>query len=307
MTERDKANAGYARHLKLRKIEERAVFAFLIAAASVSIVTTVAILVILLADSIPFFTEVSFWSFITDAEWDPPQRFGLLPLLSGTMLVSVIAVAVAFTLGLGSAIYLAEYAPSKVAKTVKPILEILSGIPTVVFGYFALTFVTPLLQSLFGIELVFTFNALSAGIVMGLLITPLVATLSEDAMRAVPRSLRYSAYALGATKLEVILKVVVPAALSGVMASFVLALSRAVGETLIVTIAAGLRPNITASPFESIQTITAAIVRTVQGEAPRGSLDYQALFALGLALFVVTLSLNLIGRWIVKRHRLKYE
>lgn len=307
-TRQSASERAYQRHRVRRRIEERSVVAFLVVATLVSIVTTIAIVVILLTDSLPFFGEVSLGQFFTDTDWDPPVKFGIWPLLNGTLLVSLIAMVVATLLGLGAAIYLSEYAPQRVAKAVKPVLEILAGIPTIVFGYFALTFVTPhILRPLFGTDIVPQFNALSAGIVMGLLITPLVSTLSEDAMRSVPRSLRYSAYALGATKLEVIFKVVIPAALSGIIASIILALSRAVGETLIVTVAAGLQPNLTASPLEPVQTITAAIVRTVGGEAPRGSIEYQSIFAIGLVLFLFTLALNLIGRWVIRRHRLRYE
>ena len=298
---------GRRSHLRRRKREERLIKVLFLAAAMVSVVTTVAIVVVLLTDSFRFFAEVPVWNFLTDAHWDPPVAFGVLPLINGTLLVAGIAGVVAFVLGLGSAIFLSEYAPERLARTLKPILEVLAGIPTVVYGYFALLFISPLLRSIFGVEVVPLFNPLSAGIAMGLLITPLVSTLAEDAMLAVPRSLRYSAYALGATKLEVVFKVVVPAALSGIIAAFILALSRAIGETLIVTIAAGLQPNLTINPFESAQTITSAIVRTVGGEAPRDSIEYTAIFALGLVLFLFTLSLNLVGHWIVRRFRLRYE
>ena len=214
---------------------------------------------------------------------------------------------VALVLGMGSAIFLSEYAPHWLRQIVKPVLEILAGIPTVVYGYFALLTVTPLLRGILGTDVVPQFNAFSAGIVMGILIMPLVSTLVEDAMLSVPRSLRYSAYALGATRAQVIFKVVLPAALSGIISAFILALSRAVGETLIVTIAAGLQPNLTIWPFESVQPITSAIVRTVSGEAPRGSLEYQSIFAIGLVLFLMTLGLNLIGRWVVSKYRLRYN
>ena len=239
--------------------------------------------------------------------------FGVLPLVGGTILVSVIAGLVSFTLGIGSAIFLAEYAPEKIRKILKPALEILAGIPTVVYGYFALTFLTPILRYIynyFELESVFgffgVFNALSAGLVMGLMIMPMVATLSEDAMLSVPRSLRDAAYALGSTRFEVATKVVIPAALSGIVASFILAISRAVGETMIVTLAAGMSPNLTFNPVESIQAMTGYIVGIALGEAPHGSVEYQTLFAVGLLLFIITLMMNLIGRWVINRYRQEY-
>jgi phosphate transport system permease protein len=239
--------------------------------------------------------------------------FGVLPLVGGTILVSVIAGLVSFTLGIGSAIFLAEYAPEKIRKILKPALEILAGIPTVVYGYFALTFLTPILRYIynyFELESVFgffgVFNALSAGLVMGLMIMPMVATLSEDAMLSVPRSLRDAAYALGSTRFEVATKVVIPAALSGIVASFILAISRAVGETMIVTLAAGMSPNLTFNPVESIQAMTGYIVSIALGEAPHGSVEYQTLFAVGLLLFIITLMMNLIGRWVINRYRQEY-
>ena len=239
--------------------------------------------------------------------------FGVLPLVGGTVLVSVIAGLVSFTLGIGSAIFLAEYAPEKIRKILKPALEILAGIPTVVYGYFALTFLTPILRYIynyFELESVFgffgVFNALSAGLVMGLMIMPMVATLSEDAMLSVPRSLRDAAYALGSTRFEVATKVVIPAALSGIVASFILAISRAVGETMIVTLAAGMSPNLTFNPVESIQAMTGYIVSIALGEAPHGSVEYQTLFAVGLLLFIITLMMNLIGRWVINRYRQEY-
>ena len=243
----------------------------------------------------------------------PMPGFGVLPLVGGTVLVSVIAGLVSFILGIGSAIFLAEYAPEKVRRTLKPVLEILAGIPTVVYGYFALTFITPILRYIynyFELESVFgffgVFNALSAGLVMGLMIMPMVATLSEDAMLSVPRSLRDAAYALGSTRFEVATKVVIPAALSGIVASFVLAISRAVGETMIVTLAAGMTPNLTFNPVESIQAMTGYIVSIALGEVPHGSVEYQTLFAVGLLLFIITLMMNIIGRWVINRYRQEY-
>ena len=220
------------------------------------------------------------------------------------MLVSAIAAAVAIPIGLATAIFLAEYAPTRVRSVIKPILEVLAGIPTVVYGFFALTFLTPLLQLVFLDMLVF--NALSAGLVMGIMIIPMVSSRSEDAMIAVPRSLREGAYALGATRLEVSIKIVVPAALSGIMAAFILAISRAIGETMLVTIAAGATPRLTLNPLESIQTMTAYIVQLSLGEVPQGSLEFDTIFAVGILLFVMTLVMNTLGHWVVRRWREKY-
>ena len=228
----------------------------------------------------------------------------MLPLVGGTLLIAAIAAAVALPVGLATAIFLSEYAPNKMRRAVKPLLEILAGIPTVVYGYFALTFVTPLLQNIFPEMLVF--NALSAGVVMGVMIIPMVSSLSEDAMASVPNSLRNGAYALGATRLEVSLRVVAPAALSGIVASFIIAISRAIGETMLVTIAAGATPNLTLNPLESIQTMTAFIVQLSLGETPHGSLEYNTIFAVGLLLFLMTLAMNLLGYFIVRRWREKY-
>ena len=279
-------------------------------AATISILTTIGIVIILVAQSVGFFAEVSVWEFLTGTEWSPllkPQKFGVLALVGGTLLVAGIAGIVSLTLGLGAAIFLSEYAPEKLRRVLKPILEVLAGIPTVVYGYFALTFITPILQSIFGADRVIVFNALSAGLVMGLMIMPMVSTLSEDAMIAVPRSLRDAAYALGATRFEVATRVVIPAALSGIVASFILAISRAVGETMIVKIAAGATPNLTLNPLESIQTITAYIVQVSLGETPHGSLEYKTIFAVGLLLFAMTLVMNIAGRWVISRFRQQYE
>ena len=229
----------------------------------------------------------------------------MLPLVGGTLLVAGVAGIVALGLGLGAAIFLSEYAPERLRRILKPILEILAGIPTVVYGYFALTFVTPILQRIFPDLIIF--NALSAGLVMGLMIMPMVSTLSEDAMVSVPRSLRNTAYALGSTRFEVATKVVVPAALSGIVASFILATSRAVGETMIVHIAAGATPNLTWNPLQSVQTMTSFIVQVALGETPQGSLEFKTIFAVGLLLFVMTLIMNIFGRWFVGRYRQVYE
>ena len=277
------------------------------AAAAVSIITTIGIVVVLLRQSLGFFGEVPIWEFLGGTVWTPlfkPQNFGVLPLVGGTLLVAGVAGIVALGLGLGAAIFLSEYAPERMRRILKPILEILAGIPTVVYGYFALTFVTPVLKHIF--PDIF-FNALSAGLVMGLMIMPMVSTLSEDAMVAVPRSLRNAAYALGSTRFEVATKVVVPAALSGIVASFILAISRAVGETMIVTIAAGATPNLTWNPLESVQAMTSFIVQVALGETPQGSLEFKTIFAVGLLLFVMTLIMNIFGRWFVGRYRQVYE
>ena len=250
---------------------------------------------------------VSVWEFFTGTRWTPilkPRAYGVLPLVGGTLLIAAIAALVALPVGLAAAIFLSEYAPNKVRRIVKPVLEILAGIPTVVYGYFALTFVTPILKVFFPEMLVF--NALSAGIVMGVMIIPMVSSLSEDAMSSVPNSLRNGAYALGATRVEVSLRVVVPAALSGIVASFIIAISRAIGETMLVTIAAGATPNLTINPLDSIQTMTAFIVQLSLGETPHGSLEYNTIFAVGLLLFFITLVMNLLGHFIVRRWREKY-
>ena len=300
-------SAGRTRALQWRRREEVVVTFLLRCAALVSVITTLSIVFILLQESFGFFRDVSVWRFITGTVWTPlfkPQEFGVLPLVVGTVLVAVIAGTVALGLGLASAIFLSEYAPEGVRRVLKPVLEILAGIPTVVYGYFALTFVTPLLRLVF--EDMIIFNALSAGLVMGLMIMPMVSTLSEDAMVAVPRPLRDAAYALGATRFEVAIKVVVPAALPGIVASFILALSRAIGETLIVTIAAGATPNLVINPLESIQTMTAYIVQVSLGETPQGTLVFKTIFAVGLLLFLMTLVMNIAGRWIVRRYTERY-
>ena len=299
--------ARVTRRRRLRHLEEWIVVWSLRAAAAVSIITTVGIVLVLLRQSLGFFGEIPIWEFLGGTVWTPlfkPQNFGVLPLVGGTLLVAAVAGIVSLGLGLGAAIFLSEYAPERLRRILKPILEILAGIPTVVYGYFALTFVTPMLQHIF--PDIF-FNALSAGLVMGLMIMPMVSTLSEDAMVAVPRSLRNAAYALGSTRFEVATKVVVPAALSGIVASFILATSRAVGETMIVHIAAGATPNLTWNPLQSVQTMTSFIVQVALGETPQGSLEFKTIFAVGLLLFVMTLIMNIFGRWFVGRYRQVYE
>lgn len=277
------------------------------ASALVSIFTTIGIVLTLVIQSTGFFRDIPFWEFLTGTNWSPilkPRSYGVIPLVSGTLLVAVIAAAVAVPCGVAIAIFLSEYAPDRIRRVLKPFLEILAGVPTVVYGYFALNFVTPMIQTIVPDMLIF--NALSAGMVMGLMIIPMVSSLSEDAMVAVPRSLRQAGYALGATRYQVALRVVLPAALSGVVASFILAMSRAIGETMLVTIAAGATPRLTFNPLESIQTMTAFIVQLALGEAAHGSLEYNTLFAVGLLLFMMTLGMNVLGHFLVRRFREAY-
>ncbi|MEK7353535.1 MAG: phosphate ABC transporter permease subunit PstC [Chloroflexota bacterium] len=289
------------------RLRETVIHRLLIVCALISIFTTIGIVVMLVAQTAGFFSKVSPLEFFTGTKWTPlfqPQRFGVLPLVGGTLLTAGIAILVALPIGLASAIYLSEYARDRVRRVVKPLLEILAGIPTVVYGYFALTFVTPLLRNVFPNMIVF--NALSAGLVMGVMIIPMISSLSEDAMVAVPRSLRDAAYGLGATRFEVATRVVMPAAVSGIVAACILALSRAVGETMIVAIAAGSTPKLTLNPLESIQTMTAYIVQISLGETPHGTVEYYTIFAVALLLFVMTLLMNLFSQWFVRRYREKY-
>jgi phosphate transport system permease protein len=287
---------------------ERLIEILLFACAVLSVGTTIGIIAVLAIETAGFLREVPLLEFLTGTEWTPlfaTKRFGVLPLVVGTVLVSAIAMAVAIPTGLLSALYLSEYAPDHVRRVVKPVLEILAGVPTVVYGFFALTFVTPLLQQwLPGLS---GFNALSPGIVMGLMILPLVSSLSEDAMRAVPGGLREAAYALGATRMQTALQVVVPAAFSGITAAFILAVSRAVGETMIVAIAAGQQPRFTANPLVPIETMTAYIVQVSLGDTPQGTLEYRTIFAVGMLLFLMTLALNLISSWLRARFREEYQ
>lgn len=275
--------------------------------AALSVLTTAGIIAVLAFETYEFLREVPVLDFLTGTEWTPlfsNQKFGVLPLVVGTMLVSSIAMVVALPMGLLSAIYLSEYSPSGFRRIVKPVLEILAGVPTVVYGYFALTFVTPLLQVIF--PTLSGFNALSPGLVMGLMILPLVSSLSEDAMRAVPQGLREGSYALGATRMQTALKVVVPAAFSGITAAFILAVSRAIGETMIVAIAAGQQPRLTGNPFVPIETMTAYIVQVSLGDTPQGTIEYRTIFAVGMLLFVMTFGLNLISTWLRERFREEY-
>jgi phosphate transport system permease protein len=291
-----------------RLIRERAFELPLALAALVSVFTTLGIISVLLFETIEFFQVVPLWRFLTETQWTPmfsQKYFGITVLMSATVLVSIGAILIALPLGLLTAIYLSEYASTRVRRVLKPILEILAGIPTVVYGYFALLFVTPILQAI--IPGVATFNGASASIVMGIMILPLVSSLSEDAMAAVPRSLREGSYALGATRFETSIRVVLPAAFSGVVASIILAVSRAVGETMIVAIAAGQSPNLTLNPFVPIETMTAYIVQVSLGDTPYGSLEYKTIFAVGFTLFLMTLGLNLIGHWLIERIREQYQ
>jgi phosphate transport system permease protein len=276
--------------------------------ALVSVATTVGIVVALLLPALEFFRDVSIWDYLAGRTWAPlfePSSFGVLPLVGGTFLVTLVAALVCAPFGLGAAIYLSEYAHSRARAFLKPTLEVLAGIPTVVYGYFALTFVTPLLQDV-GFK-VGPFSALSAALVMGVMLLPTVASVSEDAMSAVPRDLRHGAYALGSTRLQVSTRIVVPAAISGIIASFVLAISRAVGETMIVLIAAGGQPNLTLNPQEQVQTMTAFVAATAQGDVETGSTAYKTIFAVGATLFVLTLLMNLVSIRLVRRYREVYE
>src|SRR5687767_9353566 len=275
--------------------------------ALLSIGTTIGIIAVLAVETFAFLREVPIADFLFGTNWTPlfaTPSFGVLPLVGGTIMVSAIAMAVALPMGLLSAIYLSEYAHPSVRRVIKPILEILAGVPTVVYGYFALLFVTPLLQRF--IPGLAGFNALSPGIVMGIMILPLVSSLSEDALHAVPVGLREGAYALGATRLQATLRVVVPGAISGITAAFILAVSRAVGETMIVAIAAGQQPRLTGNPFVPIETMTAYIVQVSLGDTPQGTIEYRTIFAVGMLLFLMTFGLNLISTWLRERFREEY-
>ncbi len=293
-----------------RRRGEDAIRVLLFLAALLSILTTLGILFSLLNETILFFGDVGIVDFVTGTEWAPlfsDPTFGVLPLITGTLLVTGLALVVAIPLGLGTAIYLAEYAKPRTRRVVKPFIELLAGVPTIVFGYFALTFFTPvILNDLLGFD-VPTFNALSAGIVMGFMVLPTVASISEDAMSAVPRALREGAFGLGANKLQVSLFVVFPAALSGIVASIVLGVSRAIGETMIVLVAAGQQPNLTFDPRESVETITTFIAATAKGDIATGSTAYKTIFAVGMTLFLMTLLMNAIAIRFVRKYRQVYE
>ncbi len=276
--------------------------------ALLSIVVTAGIIVILTSEAVGFFRTVPVWEFVFGTRWAPhlePRSFGVLPLVAGTLMIVVGAAVIGIPVGLASAIYLSEYAAERVRGVVKPVLEILAGIPTVVYGYFALTFITPILRTFFPSTMIF--NAASASIVVGIMVLPMVASMCDDSLRAVPDSLRQGAYAVGATPMEVATRIVVPGALSGIVASFVLALSRAIGETMAVAIAAGMTPRLTLNPLESVQTMTAYIVQVSLGDTPAGTVEYRTIFAVGMLLFLITLGANLIAIRILRRFREIYE
>lgn len=306
-------NAAGSTRAELRKqprLGETLIEGFLFLCGIVCILTTAGIVFVLGKESLHFFTsgEVSLWEFLGGVTWQPAiGKFGIWALLNSTLMVTAIAMLVALPLGLAVAIYLSEYAGPRARAFLKPVLEILAGIPTVVYGYFALTFMTPLLRLVFGKDVVQIYNTASAGIVIGILVIPLVSSMSEDALSAVPRTLRAAAYALGATKLETAMRVVLPSATSGITAAFIVAISRAIGETMIVAIAAGAGPNFTFNPFEAAETMTGHIVRISGGDLSYDSIDYNSIFAVGLALFAITLTLNIISRYVVAHFREAYE
>lgn len=296
------------KHRHTRHLSEQIVHAVLFACGALSVLTTLGIIAVLIGETLEFFRVVPLIDFLSDTEWTPlfaVKHFGILPLLSGTILVAVGAMVIALPVGLLSAVYLSEYAPDRVRRIVKPVLEILAGIPTVVYGYFALLFITPLLQRI--VPETTVFNAASASIAIGVMIIPLVSSLSEDAMTAVPRSLREAAYAMGATKFEVSTQIVVPAALSGIIAAYILAISRAIGETMIVAIAAGQQPVLSFNPFQAVETMTAYIVQVSLGDTPQTSFEFKTIFAVGMTLFLMTLMLNLVSQWVLRRYREVYE
>jgi phosphate transport system permease protein len=291
-----------------RRTKENMIEGVMMLCSFVTILTTLSIIIILAVDTFKFFGEVSVIDFFTDTQWTPlfsEKHFGILPLLMGTLLTTCIAIVFAVPIGLIIAIYLNEYASPRFTTIVKPVLEILAAIPTVVYGFFALQFVTPLLQSFIpGLR---GFNALSPGLVMGIMIIPYITSLSEDALRAVPKSLREASYGMGATKLQTAFRVMIPAASSGILVSIILAVSRALGETMIVAIAAGQEPNLTFNPMESVETITTYIVQVSMGDVPQDSLEYRTIFAAGMTLFVFTFILNNISFWLRKKYQNQYE
>jgi len=294
--------------VRLRPFYEGVIHFTLFICASISVLVTVGIVIVLLFESIQFFFDVSLIDFLTGTRWTPllkPQHFGILPLMCGTVLVAGGSALVAVPLGLGTAIYLSEYASPRFRDIVKPFLEILAGIPSVVYGYLAIVTISPIIRYLFPSAGVF--NAASACIVVGIMILPMIISLSEDILQSVPLSLRGAAYALGANKFEVTVRVVVPAALSGIIASFLLAISRAIGETMAVTLAAGATPKLTLNPLESIQTMTAYIVQVSQGDTPTGTVEYRTIFAVGLMLFITTMAMNVIAQYILSRVGEEYE
>lgn len=299
-----------ARFRKKPRRGEAAIHAFLFFCGAVSILTTLGIIYELGKEALLFFgsPEVKLLDFLTQTTWQPSiGKFGGLPLVNATLMTTLFAMVIALPVGLGAAIYLSEYASPRTRAALKPMLEILAGIPSVVYGYFALTFITPLLRAVFGADQVQVYNTLSAGLVMGIMILPLVSSMSEDALSAVPRSLREGGYALGGTRFEVTLKIVLPAALSGIVAAFILAISRAIGETMIVALAAGSGPAFTLNPFKAAETMTGYIARISGGDLAYDTADYNSIFAIGLLLFLITLILNLVSRYLVGKYREVYE
>jgi len=292
---------------RLRIVRERFIESLLMLAALVSVFTTLAIVYILVKESVVFFRQVPLWDFLTDTQWTPlfdDAHFGIMVLLSGTLTSSLVALAIAIPLGTVIAIYLSEFAPFSVREVAKPFLELLGGVPTIVYGYFALLFVTPILQQLIpGLP---GFNLLSAGIVMGIMIIPYVSSISEDAMRAVPMSMREGSYAMGATRYQTAVRVVVPAAFSGLASAYILGISRAVGETMILAVAGGMQPNLTFNPMEPAATVTAYVVQVALGDLPHGSIGYQTIFAAGLTLMLVTLACNIAGHMLRRKFREAY-
>lgn len=304
----------FSRRLTWLVVKERLIGAALFVCAMVSVLTTLAIIVVLASEALSFFRVASLWEFLTGTQWTPQyaeKHFGILPLLVGTLNVAGIASLIGIPIGLASALYLSEYASPRTRNVVKPILEILAGVPSVVYGYFALVFVTPwLLHPIFGKLLGFgvdASNATAGGVAVGIMIIPMISSLSEDVLRAVPRGLREAAYALGSTKFDVSVRVVLPAALSGVLASFLLAFSRAIGETMVVAIAVGNKPALTLNPFREMETMTAYIVNVSMGDTPAGSIEYKSLYAVAAALFVITLLTNILAQFIMRRYREVYQ
>lgn len=295
---------------KRRRVGESLIQTTLFICGFISIFTTIGIVYVLFQESLSFFADpaVTLVEFFTTTVWQPQlSQFGIIPLVNATLMTSFIAMCVALPLGVGSAIYLSEYASPRARGILKPIIELLAGIPTVVYGYFALTFVTPALREIFGRDTVAIYNNMSAGLVVGVLITPVIATLSEDALSAVPGSLRQASFGLGATKWETAIRIVVPAALSGILAAAIIAMSRAVGETMVVALAAGASPNFTFNPFQPAETMTGHIARISGGDLSYGSIDYRSIFSIGLVLFFITLALNIASRRIIRRFREVYE
>jgi len=300
--------SGLMKNFSRKKAYDKIIKGILFLCASLSILTTIGIISVLIFETVEFFKEVHIFDFLFDSQWTPlfyEKHFGIMSLLCGTILVTLIAMLVAIPLGILSAVYLNEYAGERFRSIAKPVLEILAGIPTVVYGYFALFFVTPLLQKV--VPGLSGFNALSPGIVMGIMILPMISSLSEDAMRAVPKSLREGAYAMGATKMQVAFRVVIPAATSGIVSSFILGMSRAIGETMIVTIASGQMPRLTFDPRVPIETITAYIVQVSLGDTPVGTIEYNTIFAAGMTLFIFTFTLSIFSHWLKKRFREEYS